>query len=69
MIRTEVTSSDLLSVGYDSINKILEIEFHSGGVYQYDNVPPHIHDELMCAGSHGKYFAAMIKNNFKYRQM
>lgn len=31
MNREAVESSNLASVGYDSVNSVLEIEFHSGG--------------------------------------
>ena len=39
MNRKPVRSSNISSIGYDSESKTLEIEFHSGGVYQYFNVP------------------------------
>ena len=37
MIRQPVSSSNIRSIGYDSMSSTLEIEFHSGGVYQYFN--------------------------------
>lgn len=39
MERVRVILSNLKDVGYDSGHLILEIGFHSGGVYQYFNVP------------------------------
>ena len=39
MNRVPVQSSNLASVGYDSGNMVIEIEFHSGRIYQYFNVP------------------------------
>jgi len=62
MNRKPVNSSNLRSVGYDSSTNILEIEFNSGGVYQYRGVPLAAHKKLMNASSHGKYFHAHIKN-------
>lgn len=38
MIRQPVSSSNIRSIGYDSKSNTLEIEFHSGGVYQYFGV-------------------------------
>lgn len=38
MDRTPVSSTNLKSVGYDAVNRVLEIEFHDGGIYQYFNV-------------------------------
>ena len=62
MIRTPVSSSDLASVGYDPRKQLLEVEFHSGGTYQYSNVPADVYEGLMQAGSHGRYFHAHIKD-------
>jgi len=64
-----VSSSNLSSVGYDEEEHILEIEFNSGGVYRYFDVPPRVHKELMNASSHGKYFHREIKDNFRYSQI
>lgn len=61
MERVPVQSSNLATVGYDANNSTLEIEFNHGGIYQYSNVPPHIHDGLMSAGSKGTYFDQNIK--------
>jgi len=69
MNRTSVVSSDLRSVGYDSKNEVLEIEFNSGGVYQYSNVPETVYSQLMSAPSHGEFFHAHIKNVYPYRKV
>lgn len=69
MTRIPVSSSNLASVGYDLSSKILEIEFLSGGIYQYFGIPQYVYDNLMSANSHGKYFAQNIKDVFKYRKI
>ncbi len=69
MTRTPVNSSNLSSVGYNSETETLEIEFHSGGVYQYFNVPKSIHTGLMNAGSKGSYHNQYIKNSYQYRKV
>lgn len=61
MGRKPVSSSNLRSVGYDEASSTLEIEFHSGGIYQYDSVPICIYDGLMAPGSKGRFFEAHIK--------
>lgn len=61
MDRTRVSSSNLASVGYDPNTRMLEIEFHSGGIYQYSNVPAYVYSSLMSASSHGSYFDAHVK--------
>ena len=62
MERIPVASSMIQSVGYDHTSSILEIEFRSGKVYRYLDVPQQTHIELMSAGSKGGYFEAYIKN-------
>lgn len=69
MTRERVTSTSIKSVGYDRDNRILEIEFRGGGVYQYFQVPPEEHDSLMKAASIGGYHANTIKPNYKFRRV
>jgi hypothetical protein len=66
MIRQPVASSNIKSIGYESSSEVLEIEFHSGGIYQYYSVPEVIWFGLMHAPSHGRYFHAKIRNRFNY---
>ena len=65
MNRTTVTSSNLMSVGYDAKSLTLEVEFHGGSVYQYFDVPELKHQELMQAESHGIYFNANIRDDYR----
>ena len=69
MKRQTVESSNLASIGYDSENEILEIEFNHGGIYQYFDVPHDVYEELMNAESHGKYFSANIRNDYEYQRL
>ena len=62
MNRQHVVSSNLLSVGYDESSGTLEIEFRTGGIYQYFGVPNSIYIGLISADSKGRYFHSMIKN-------
>ena len=64
-----VESTDLKAVRYDDDGLVLEIEFHSGGVYQYYDVPEAIFHELLNSDSKGKYFHANIKNNYRYARI
>lgn len=66
MIRQHVISSDLVAVGYDADKQVLEIEFLDGSVYQYSHVPMSIHQGLMAASSHGRYFHAHIRGRYSY---
>jgi hypothetical protein len=66
MERTPVTSTDICSIGYDADSQILEIEFNSGGIYQYSDVPSGEYDGIMAADSKGKYLHANIKNRYSF---
>lgn len=68
MKRVEVHSSNLKSIGYDTSNSTLEIEFHSGGVYSYSDVPESEYLELISAPSIGRYYVSNIKNAYKSRK-
>jgi len=64
MQRQPVKSSQIRSVGYDPAEHVLEIEFHSGGIYRYFGVPAEVHAALLRARSRGKYFEAHIKGAY-----
>lgn len=66
MERTPVDSSNISSIGFDEDSQTLEIEFHSGAVYQYFDVPFHIYEGIMNAASKGQYFAQNIKGYYRY---
>jgi hypothetical protein len=65
---TAVQSSGLQAVDFDW-SATLTIEVHSGGVYEYFNVPPPEFAALMNAGSHGTYFHDCIKNHNNYHRI
>lgn len=66
MEKIPISSSNIASVGYDTDNSILEIEFHSGSVYEYKNVPHSVYSGLMSAQSHGSYFDREIRSVYPY---
>ena len=65
--RIPVASSNIASVGYDVENKILEIEFHHGAVYQYFDVPENLYEELMSSSAIGSYYMNEIKDIFEHQ--
>jgi hypothetical protein len=69
MDRERVRSSNIRSVGYDSDDMTLEIEFPDGGIYRYFNVPAHVHEGLMRASSKGSYFHDHIKEHYRFRKV
>jgi hypothetical protein len=69
MLRHEVHSSELRSVGYDVPVSLLEVEFQSGEVYQYFDVPAEFVLALLEAASIGRYFNAHIRPKFRFKKV
>jgi len=63
MEREPVSSSTILSVGYDQSSETLEIEFKNG-IYQYYNVPSAVHQQFMESSSKGQFLHFNIKNAY-----
>ena len=55
-------SSAIRSVGYDVATKRLEVEFISGTIYQYVDVPENLYIDFMRAESKGAFFDRNIRN-------
>lgn len=65
-----VTSSQVAAVGYDAEAKELRVEFVSGALYAYDDVPQSVFDNLKQSASVGSYFHSAVKNaGFSYRRI
>ena len=64
MYRKNVISSNIESVGYDGESQILEVEFKSGSIYQYLNMPGYEYESLMGAPSLGSYLNDHIKDRY-----
>lgn len=69
MERVQVSSSNIASVGYDDKTSTLEIEFNSGHVYQYFDIPITMYEGLLSAGSVGRYFNETIKGIYRYARV
>jgi hypothetical protein len=69
MYRIPVSSSDIRSVGYDPSSSTLEVEFVSGGIYHYFDVPEHLYHGLLNAPSKGRFLHQYIKFNYRYQRV
>jgi hypothetical protein len=69
MQRQRVQSSNVYAVGYDEQVQMLEVEFHSGSIYQYANVPLTVYRQFMRADSKGKFLNAVVKKTYSYRKV
>jgi hypothetical protein len=63
------SSSNIAAIGYDAASETLEVEFRSGGVYQYYNVPEPVYDAFRTASSAGQFLAYQIKDVFPYSRV
>lgn len=64
-----VDSSNLVAVGYDPRQQVLEVEFQTGSSYQYVGVPSELYQQLMTASSKGQYFHDYIMNKFDFARL
>jgi len=55
-------SSVIASMGYDAIQRVLELEFReTGRLYDYFDVPPEEYAEFLAAPSKGTYLNQIFK--------
>jgi KTSC domain len=66
MNSTTVASATLATIAYDDAQRLLQVEFRSGAVYQYFGVPPAVHQALLGAPSKGSYFNQSIRGQFAF---
>jgi non-canonical purine NTP pyrophosphatase (RdgB/HAM1 family) len=69
MKRIPVESSDVVAIGYDAKERVLELEFHEGRLYRYLEVPQDIYEHFLKADSYGGYFNAYINGHYRYRRV
>lgn len=71
VLRHSVTSSRIHAIGYDPTTRILEIAFHNGEIYQYQDVPERIYKKYISDAvvSKGRFFDGVIKGKFLCRRM
>jgi len=69
MQRKPVKSSLVKSVGYDPKKEVLELEFVSGSIYRYVDVPQVEYRDLMKAESIGAYVNYNIKDEYRYTRV
>ena len=62
MKHMKVDSSDIVSVGYDSDVKILEVIFYGGPTYQNANVPINVYEKMMRGPANRSYFYNNTRN-------
>lgn len=69
MEREPARSSNIKSVGYDEEQMLLEVEFHSGSVYQYSGVPQSVWLDWKETGFTGGHFIGKIREGYQYERI
>ena len=59
-------SSNIARLRYDEACQALFVEFRSGGIYQYFDVPLGVFEQLRSAPSKGQFLAQSIKGAYRY---
>lgn len=59
-----VTSSHLKRVAYDRRERVLYIEFRSGPVYAWQDVPQGVFEQLLDASSKGRFLYDVIRPEY-----
>jgi hypothetical protein len=65
VIRSDVQSASVLSLGYDKVTNVLEVEFQGGKIYRYVEVPQEVYASLMNAESIGRFVNREIKGIYE----
>ena len=61
----EVISSNIEAIGYE--NGVIEVHFHSGGVYRFLHVPKDVFDAFLEAPSKGHFFHQYVKSHYPFQ--
>jgi KTSC domain len=62
--RQPVHSHALAAIGYSKRLHALEVEFVSGAIYRYSNVPPQIYRDLLSAASKAQFYDTNVRGHF-----
>lgn len=62
--RQPVQSTAVVSVGYSKKLHALEIEFHDGLIYRYEEVPTNVYHDLMSAESKARFYNTNIRGKY-----
>jgi hypothetical protein len=69
MNRTAIASPGIAQVGYEEGSGTLEIEFVSGKIYQFYNVPLELYDQLMSSSYKELCYERNILERFPYQRI
>ena len=59
-------SSNVARYRYDAKRHVLTVEFNSGGIYNYYDVPQVMYERMNGASSKGQFHAQNIKGTYRF---
>lgn len=62
-------STAIRAIHYDVRQQRLQVRFVSGQRYEYEGVPPRVHQSFVQSGSKGRFFQAEIRDHYPYRRL
>jgi hypothetical protein len=65
--RRPVASSNISSIGWE--DGVLEVEFNSGHLYEYADVPEALYQEALGADSVGKFVSSKVIGSFQSKRL
>jgi len=69
MKMTQVSSSNIESLGYNPDDRKLHVQFLNGNLYEYAEVPKELFELMMASTSKGSFFHKEIKGNYPAKQI
>ncbi len=69
MQRQPLESRAVVSAGYDADAQVLELEFRSGRVYRYENVPGSVYGWLLRTRNKGGFVSRMVSGRYPERAL
>ena len=67
VLMEDVNSSNLKKVGHDGND--LFLEYSSGALYKYSDVPQSLYEELLTSESKGKFVNACVKGKYEFKRL
>jgi hypothetical protein len=67
--RLAVSSRSVAAVGWDASSRTLEVEFTSGRVYRYFDVPEIVYHGLVRAKSIGRFLNERIRDRYRFEEL
>jgi hypothetical protein len=69
MTMVPVESSNIKAIGYDQTTKVLRVEFHKSGTYNFHGIEPEKHAALMASDSKGTHFQRHIRHHHDFQKV